>query len=528
MTARPILLLALVLALLPSARAQDPARYWIVAGTDGGAETAPTPRAEARRALRGSVHAPAHPDRGVSPAILDALAGMGIAPRHTSRWLGAVSADLTPAQVAAVAALPGVRSVRRTARLAEQDEPAATPLARPALSPVFVYGPSAAQLQAVRADAAIEAGRRGAGVLFGILDTRFDFGHPAMAHIPSTGRLRGVQDFIGGAQENYHGLACSSIALGLRDGELIGPAHEATVLAGTTEFAPTETHAEEDAFVEGLEWMEAQGADVVSVSLGYTTFDDGGDFTYADMDGNTTLVTRAADMAVSLGVAVVVAAGNEGNSSWHYIAAPADADSVITVGASTISGTRASFSSVGPTFDGRIKPDVAALGVGVYVAEPGGGQEFGNGTSYATPMVAGVVAQMLGARPSLTPIQVRDALRATASQSTTPTNELGWGVIDAVRAFTATNTEAPAPGVPSEWRLTPNVARPGRSLRLTVASGVTQAVTVSLVDLLGRRVAEWTVPAGAAEATVRVPEVPAGTYFAVVPDASALRLVVVR
>ena len=529
MTTRPIYLLALVLALCPAARAQDAARYWIVAGTEGGATVAPTPRAVARRALRGSVHAPAHPDRGVSPAILDALTGMGIAPRHTSRWLGAVSADLTPAQAAAVADLPGVRDVRRTARLAEQDEPAATPLARPVLSPVFVYGPSAAQLAAVRADAAIEAGRRGAGVLFGILDTRFDFGHPAMAHIPAAGRLRGVQDFIGGAQTNFHGLACSSIALGLRDGQLVGPAHEAAVLAATTEFAPTETHAEEDAFVAGLEWMEAQGADVVSVSLGYSIFDPGqGDFTYADMDGNTALVTRAADMAVSLGVAVVVAAGNEGNSSWRYITAPADADSVITVGAATSAGTRASFSSVGPTFDGRTKPDVAALGVGVYVAEPGGGQEFGSGTSYAAPMVAGVVAQMLGARPSLTPIQIRDALRATASRAATPTNDLGWGIVDAVRAFMATNTEAPAPGAPSAWRLAPNVARPGRTLTITVASGVPQAVTVSLVDLLGRRVAEWTVPAGAAQATVRVPELPAGTYFAVVPDASALRLVVVR
>jgi subtilisin family serine protease len=522
-------LLALVLALLPAAHAQDAARYWIVAGTEGGATTAPTPRAEARRALRGSAHAPAHPDRGVSPVVLDALGAMGIVPRHTSRWLGAVSADLTPAQAEAVAALPGVQSVRRTARLAEQGEPTATPLAAPVLSPVLVYGPSAAQLQAVRADVAIEAGRRGAGVLFGILDTRFDFGHPALAHIPAGGRLRGVQDFIGGMQENFHGLACSSIALGLRDGQLVGPAHEASVLAGTTEFAPTETHAEEDAFVEGLEWMEAQGADVVSVSLGYSVFDPGqGDFTYADMDGNTTLVTRAADMAVSLGVAVVVAAGNEGNGSWRYITAPADADSVITVGAATSGGTRASFSSVGPTFDGRIKPDVAALGVNVYVAEPGGGQQFGNGTSYAAPMVAGVVAQMLGARPSLTPIQVRNALRRTASQSASPTNELGWGVVDAVGAFSATNTEAPAPGVPTAWRLTPNVARPGRSLALTVASGVQEAVTVSLVDLLGRRVAEWTVPAGASQATVRVPDVPPGTYFAVVPDASALRLVVVR
>ena len=525
---RFLLLVALLAPL--SARAQEASRYWIVAGTDGGATVAPTARAEARRALRGSAHAPAHPDRSVSPAFLAALARLGVAPRHMSRWLGAVSADLTPAQAAAVAGLPGVREVRRTARLVRNEVATATPYAAAAPSSVFVaYGPSAAQLQFVRADGALDAGRRGTGVLFGSLDTRFDFTHPALAHIPAAGHLREVRDIIGGEQFSFHGLATTSIALGYHDGQLVGPANDATVLAATTEFAPTETHAEEDAFVEGLEWMESQGVDVVSVSLGYTEFDPGeGDYTYADMDGNTTIVTRAADVAASLGVAVVVAAGNEGNSAWHFITAPADADSVITVGAAQSDGTRAGFSSVGPTFDGRIKPDVAALGVGVYVAEPDGTEQFGNGTSYATPMVAGVVAQMLGARPSLTPIQIRDALRRTASRASAPSNDLGWGVIDAVAAFATTATEAPAPGVPTTWRLTPNVARPGAALTLTVAAGTPEPVTVGLVDVLGRRVAEWTVPAGAAAASVSVPALPAGTYFAVVPDARALRLVVVR
>ena len=528
--ARATVALCLFAPLAAYAQTPGASRYWIVVGTDGGAETPPASRALVRRAARGTVHAPAHPDRGVNPAALSALRAAGVEPLRQSRWLGAVSADLTAEQAVAVAALPEVRAVRPVARLVEQSVQAATPYASPAQSPVFIaYGPSEAQLTFVRADETLEAGRDATGVVFGILDTLFDFGHPALAHIPASGHLRGQQNYIGGQQANYHGLATSSIALGYQDGQLVGPAWNADVLAATTEFAPTETHAEEDAFVAGMEWMESQGADVVSISLGYSVFDVGeGDYTYADMDGNTTVVTRAADFAASLGVAVVVAAGNEGNNTWHFITAPADADSVITVGAATSAGSRSGFSGFGPTADGRTKPDVAALGSGVYVASPGGGAGFGSGTSYAAPMVAGVVAQMLGARPSLTPIQIRDALRATASRAATPTNDLGWGIVDAVRAFVATNTEAPAPGAPSAWRLAPNVARPGRTLTITVASGVPQAVTVSLVDLLGRRVAEWTVPAGAAQATVRVPDLPAGTYFAVVPDASALRLVVVR
>ncbi len=523
----PLAVLALCLLAAPArTAAAQTARYWIVVGTDGGAETPATPRALARRALRASEHAPAHPDRGVSPTAVAHLRALGVEPLHASRWLGAVSAELTPEQAAAVAALPEVRSMRRTARLVEQGAQSFAPFAVPAASDVFVsYGPSAAQLQLVRADAAIEAGRRGAGVLFGILDTLFDFDHPALAHIGAAGRLRGYQNFIGGSQSNYHGLATTSIAVGLHDGQLVGPAYDADLIAGTTEFAPTETHAEEDAFVAGLEWMEAQGADVVSVSLGYSTFDPGeGDFTYADMDGNTTAVTRASDFAVSLGVSVVVAAGNEGNDPWHYITAPADADSVITVGAAYANGTRVGFSSVGPTFDGRIKPDVAALGSGVYVARFGGGEEFGGGTSYATPMVAGVVAQLLGARPSLTPIQIRTALRSTASRAAAPTNDLGWGVIDAVAAFAAATTaEAPPAGV-AAWSLRPNVAQAGRALTLT--SGADAATDLYLVDVLGRRVATWRAEAG--RSSVTVPRLPPGTYFAVVPGGPALRLVVTR
>ena len=521
--------LALFLLSPLTVRAQtgDAARYWITVGTEGGADSAPTPRSVARRALRGSEHAPRYPDRGLNPDALAALAALGVDVRHTSRWLGAVSADLTPAQAAAVAGVPGVRSVRRTARLVAHTVAQGVPLDAPAASSVFVYGPSEAQLAFVRADETIEAGRTAAGVLFGILDTRFDFGHPALAHIPAAGHLVAEQNFVGGDQSNFHGLACSSIALGRLDGQLVGPAHDARVLAATTEFAPTETHAEEDAFVAGLEWMEAQGVDVVSVSLGYSRFDAGeGDYTPADMDGNTAVVTRAADIAASLGVAVVVAAGNEGNDAWAIITAPADADSVITVGAAASDGTRAGFSGVGPTADGRTKPDVAALGVNVYVAEPGGGEQFGSGTSYAAPMVAGVVAQMLGARPNLTPTGVREALRSTASQASAPDNALGWGVVDAVAALAASTASDPAPGEEPVWTLAPTVARAGRTLTLGV--GDADAGTVDLVDALGRRVATWSVPAGAVRVTLAVPDVPPGAYFVRVPDAAALRLTVVR
>src|SRR5690606_19617854 len=146
----------------------------------------------------------------------------------------------------------------------------------------------------------------GTGVRVGFLDTLFDFDHVALAHIEAGGRLLGVMDFTGQSQSNYHGLNTTSVAFGFDEGELVGPAHGAEVLAATTEYAPTETHQEEDFFVAGLEWLEQNGVDVVNVSLGYSTFDPGeGDYTYEDMDGDTTPFTRAVDVAAALGVVVV-------------------------------------------------------------------------------------------------------------------------------------------------------------------------------------------------------------------------------
>lgn len=526
---RLFVLLAVLAVLAGASAAQaQTARYWIVVGTEGGAEALATPRALARRALRASKDAPPHPDRHVSPAAVAQLRAVGVEPLRESRWLGAVSAEMTPEQVQTVRALPAVRAVRPTARLATQGAASVVPYATTATSLVFVaFGPSEAQLRFVRADETINAGRAATGVLFGSLDTQFDFTHPALAHVPASGHLVAQQDFVGGEQSDYHGLATTSVALGYQEGVLVGPAWDASVLAATTEFAPTETHAEEDAFVAGIEWMEQQGVDVVSVSLGYSTFDAGeGDYTYADMDGNTAIVTRAADAAVGLGVAVVVSAGNEGSSDWMYVTAPGDGDLVLTVGAADDTGVRSSFSSIGPTADGRTKPDVAALGRDVYLAGIDGGAGFGSGTSFSAPMVAGIVGQMLGARPSLTPAQVRDILHSTSSQAATPDNQLGWGIVDAVAALASATTVDPEPTPGSAWAIAPNVTRPGRALRLTV--GTAEAVQLDLVDVLGRRVATWDVPAGSAQTRVSLPGVPPGAYFVRIPGAEALRITVVR
>ena len=216
---------------------------------------------------------------------------------------------------------------------------------------------------------------------------------------------------------------------GFEEDSLIGSAYGASFALAKTEMIDSEVVAEEDNWVAGIEWADSLGADVVTSSLGYNEW-----YTYEDMDGNTALCTIAADLAVSKGMVVVNAAGNERPYAWHYIIAPADGDSVIAVGAVDLQGKLTSFSSAGPTYDGRIKPDVLACGYRTFCASSSGGYTRMDGTSLSTPLVAGVCALLLEAHPDWSPIQVREALWNTASRADNPDNLMGYGIVNAAKA----------------------------------------------------------------------------------------------
>ncbi len=480
-------------------------------------------RARDRRIRRGS-GVPALTDAPVSPAYLAELRGMGIEPVFESRWLNAVSTWLDTEKRAAASALPFVQRIRNVAKLTVAEAPG-VPLVYALAAPKprryrLDYGPSQGQLELVNAIPALERGINGDGVVLGFLDTRFDisagnpFDHRALRHIADSGRITardftaGDQQFAGSNQSDRHGISVASVAAGFEEGQLIGPAYGATVFAATTEFAPHERHSEEDNFVAALEWMEAEGVDVANSSLGYTNdFDAGeGDYTIDDLDGNTGITTIAVDVAAAMGVIFVTSAGNSGTSPWMYITTPADADSVISVGAVHPDRTKASFSGFGPTADGRIKPEVAAQGTRVHHASGNGGYASGRGASFSSPMVAGIVCQMVQVNPDIRPIEAREILKATSSQWDRPDNLLGWGIVDADAAIreaercanpgvvcvtpTTLNAEETAT-LPEVLELVapyPNPFSESAVFTVNAARHVSRA-TLSIYDVLGRRVA---------------------------------------
>jgi serine protease AprX len=240
---------------------------------------------------------------------------------------------------------------------------------------------------------------------------------------------------------------------GFEEGQLIGPAYAAGFILAKTENTFSETPVEEDNWAAAAEWAEALGADVISTSLGYLEYDSPfTSYSFADMNGETAISTRAANLAASLGVVVVASAGNSGFDAAHNtLGAPADGRGVIAAGAVDPLGTRAFFSSVGPTADGRIKPDVAAQGVSVKVASPTSPSLYGlaAGTSFSCPLTAGVAALVIQAHPEYTPQQVADALRTTAGQASRPDNLLGYGIVNAAAAVGSRPQGPSPPNVPN-------------------------------------------------------------------------------
>ncbi len=297
------------------------------------------------------------------------------------------------------------------------------------------YGNAYDQIAMLKGDILHSQGFRGEGMTIAILDAGFKNANTNQAFDSTMAgnQILKTWDFVSGNDSVYdngpHGLWVFSIIAANIPGYMVGTAPKANYLLLRTEDTGSEYSIEEDNWVAGAEFADSAGADILTTSLGYTVFNDPTqDHTYLDMDGNTTRISIGSDIAASKGMLVVTAAGNKGSSSWNYIVAPADADSVLSIGAVDVNQNYASFSSVGPTSDGRLKPNVVSMGSGTITITDGGGLQSGGGTSFAAPLISGMAACLWQANPGATSMEVFNAIEMSSSQYSNPDYELGYGI----------------------------------------------------------------------------------------------------
>jgi serine protease AprX len=397
-------------------------------------------------------------DLPITPRYIDSIRLAGaVTILTTSKWLNQVAIQTTDAAaLAKINTFPFVISTAAIGALVQPGElpvnkkldaagnfAGGDPVPQNILNDYYSYGQSFGQVHLHNGEFLHNRGFRGQGMQMAIIDAGFFhyLSLPTFDSIRNNNQVLGTWDFVANDasvdEDHTHGMNCLSIIAANMPGVFMGTAPKTSFYLYRTEDAATEYPIEEQNWANAAERADSLGVDICSTSLGYFTFDNPAfNHTYADMNGNTTIVAKAADMAAKKGMLIVVAAGNEGGSSWHYITTPADADSVMAVGAVTTTGVIGSFSSFGPSSDGQVKPAVAAVGVSAVIANPSNGQPtFGNGTSFACPNIAGLSTCLWQAFPEVNNMNIISTLQQSANRAANPDDRTGYGIPDMKKAF---------------------------------------------------------------------------------------------
>lgn len=443
-------------------------------------------------------------DLPVNPQYLQAVADCGAEIINPSKWLNGVSVHVTdPSVIEAINALDCVMTVRNCPNdlkaqeqkerwLANEMKPAAS-----TRSSKGFYGGAEDQVKQLNVDVLHDMGFDGTGVIIAVLDGGFEGAENTSCfdNMREEGRLLGTRDFVYGSNSVYtqstHGTSCLSTMGAYDPNNMVGTAYKASYYLIHTEDGDSENIIEEYNWVSGAEYADSLGVDVCSTSLGYITFDmSQWDHPYQHYDGKTAPMSIGAEIAASRGMICMNAAGNEGDGNCT-LGIPADAEHIVTVGAVNAAGDRASFSSVGPTYDGRIKPDVMAMGEGTYVASGYGSwwpYYNGNGTSFATPVLAGAVACLRQARPYSSVQEICDALRACGNRAENPDSKYGYGIPDFSQALELLKVEEHSVAANEIINVYPNPSQ--GEVKVALKEGAKADVTV--YDITGRQLYTYT------------------------------------
>ncbi|MDR0972555.1 MAG: S8 family serine peptidase [Prevotellaceae bacterium] len=380
-------------------------------------------------------------DLPVSDVYLDGIQKAGARIIHAVKWDNVVLVSTNDkAVIERIAALPFVTETKLVWRKPAKEP---RPLKRDSLTNKMdtvdnYYGHGYKQIAMSKVEKLHDAGFKGAGMVIAVIDGGFHNADrmEAMDNI----RILGTRDFVNpGADvcdEQSHGMMVLSCIGMNKPNFMVGTAPEASFWLLRSEDGASEQPVEEDYWARAVEYADSVGVDVINTSLGYYDYDgEHVDYELRNLTGKYALSSRQAGQLAAKGIILVASAGNAGGGSWKKITSPGDADNILTVGAIGKNGQLASFSSIGTTADGRIKPDVVAVGMMSDVISTKGEHTMANGTSFASPIMCGMVACLWQALPYKNASQIIELVRQSGDRAEWPDNVYGWGIPDLWKAY---------------------------------------------------------------------------------------------
>ena len=460
-------------------------------------------------------------DLPVSQVYLDSLHHHDINILYSSKWMNAVVVETTDSNMADLLSsysfVTGIELLYWTPRLKSASNKFMETFSDEPL-------PSDHQVEMLNGHKLHEQGYQGEDMIIAVIDAGF-YNADSLAGFYSlwqNGQILGTRNFVDPSADFFwsingsHGTNVLSIMGGYQPGEFGGAAMQASYWLIQTEDERSEFRIEEANWLAGAELADSAGADVINSSLGYSDgfTDSTQNYNYSDMDGKTTLVTRAATLAASKGILVVTSAGNSGNTGdpWQYIVAPSDGDSILGVAAVDADGDRAYFSSRGPSSEGRIKPDVAAQGLATVLIRSNGLVSTGNGTSFSSPVMAGLATCLWQKHRDMTNYEIIKNIRRTASQYHSPDSLIGYGIPDLELAdllFTSSKPTA------DRIHVFPNPAT--QYINLWFPDTDEAGNYYEIIDITGRKMQEGRIYSNNKnQAEIYVELLPAGSYLILV------------